>query len=294
MDELFSPRQVAQAFGVSESSLKRWCDGGLIRTVRTVGGHRRLQLSSIILFARDHHHAILFPELIGMQARLVGSGNGIDPHEKQLFNALIHGLESLSRQIVFDLYLEKRSISMICDGVISKALRKIGEQWELQTVDIYQEHLACQFIGRILFELHRMLPNPDPSWRACGGTIEGESHALATTMVELVLRDVGMDAVSLGSWVPFTSMERAITLMKPKIFWVCASSIADEDQFVVDFQSLCDTAEAVGALIVVGGRGFHQALRLRIRYSCYCDNMQQLEQFARSVRQLGTKVSESS
>ena len=67
-----------------------------------------------------------------------------------------------------------------------------------------------------------------------------------------------------------------------------AAFIAAEDQFVVDFQSLCDTAQAVGTVVVVGGRAFHEAIRLRLKYCCYCDTMQQLEQFARSARQLGT------
>ena len=38
MNELVSPKQVAHAMGVSESSLKRWCDQGLIPTVRTAAG----------------------------------------------------------------------------------------------------------------------------------------------------------------------------------------------------------------------------------------------------------------
>ena len=288
MDQLFSPRQVARALGVSESSMKRWCDGGMIETVRTVGGHRRLQLSSIIRFAREQDHAILFPELIGMQTRTDASDPHIDHHEKQLVNALILGQETLARQIVFDLYLGKHSISEICDGVISVAFREIGERWEYQAADVYQERRACEVIRRILFELHRVLPNPDSSWTACGGTLEGDPYTLPTTMVELVLRDVGLNAVSLGTSIPFASMARAITSMKPKIFWVCAAFIADEDQFVVDFQSLCDTAQAVGTVVVVGGRAFHEAIRLRLKYCCYCDTMQQLEQFARSARQLGT------
>ncbi len=288
MDELFSPIQVARALGVSESSMKRWCDRGVIETVRTVGGHRRLQLSSIIRFAREQEHPILFPELIGMQTRTDASGPHSDHHEKQLVNALMHGQETLARQIIFDLYLGKHSISEICDGVISEVFREIGQRWECQAADVYQERRACELIRRILFELHRVLPNPDSSWTACGGTLEGDPYTIPTTMVELVLRDVGLNAVSLGTSIPFASMARAITSMKPKIFWICASFIVDEDQFVVDFQSLCDTAQAIGTVVIVGGRAFHEAIRLRLKYCYYCDTMQQLEQFARSIRQLGT------
>ena len=288
MDQLFSPQQVARALGVSESSIKRWCDRGVIETVRTAGGHRRFPLSSIIRFAREQDHAILVPELIGLQSRTDASDPHIDLQEKQLVEALMHGEENLARQIIFDLYLGKHSISEICDEVICVAFREIGQRWESQAADVYQERRAGELIRRILFELHRVLPNPDSSWTACGGTLEGDPYTLPTTMVELVLRDVGLNAVSLGTSIPLRSMARAIASMKPKIFWICAAWIVDEDQFAVDFQSLCDTAQAVGTVVVVGGRAFHEAFRLRLRYSCYCDTMQQLEQFARSVRKLGT------
>jgi len=36
-----SPRELAEALGVSESSLKRWVDAGKIAASRTEGGHRR-------------------------------------------------------------------------------------------------------------------------------------------------------------------------------------------------------------------------------------------------------------
>ena len=64
--ELLSPKQVAQALGVSESSLKRWCDQGLIATIRTGGGHRRLALPDVLRFIRDGEHRLVSPEALGL------------------------------------------------------------------------------------------------------------------------------------------------------------------------------------------------------------------------------------
>ena len=57
-----SPKQLADAIQVSESSIKRWCDRGVIATVRTAGGHRRIPLTDVLRFVRDHDYAVLHPE----------------------------------------------------------------------------------------------------------------------------------------------------------------------------------------------------------------------------------------
>lgn len=43
----FSPKEVAQRLGVSESSVKRWLDQGVVPVLRTAGGHRRVSQESL-------------------------------------------------------------------------------------------------------------------------------------------------------------------------------------------------------------------------------------------------------
>ena len=64
--KLVSPKQVARAIGVSESSLKRWCDRGLIKTVKTAGGHRKMEIGEVLAFIRENDHALVAPELLGL------------------------------------------------------------------------------------------------------------------------------------------------------------------------------------------------------------------------------------
>ena len=59
------PRQLGQALGVSESSVKRWADQGEIVTHRTSGGHRRIALAEAIRFIRESGLPVVDPGILG-------------------------------------------------------------------------------------------------------------------------------------------------------------------------------------------------------------------------------------
>jgi len=67
LESSFSPKQVAQALQVSESSVKRWCDRGVIRTDRTHGGHRRIPLEYLMEFLESTNRRIVDPDAIGLR-----------------------------------------------------------------------------------------------------------------------------------------------------------------------------------------------------------------------------------
>src|SRR4051812_21827012 len=66
MPRYLSPRELAGALGMSESSLKRWIDAGRIRATRTEGGHRRIALADALAFVRETGTPVVHPELLAM------------------------------------------------------------------------------------------------------------------------------------------------------------------------------------------------------------------------------------
>ncbi len=291
MKELLSPKQVARAIGVSESSLKRWCDQGLIQSVRTAGGHRKLPLEDVIRFLRERKHELVCPELLKMPVRSPQSEIGLERGRIALTDAMLAGNEPHVRQIIFDLYLAKHSISVICDEVLCRAFHEIGFRCESQSAAVYQERLSFEFALRILYELRRAQADPDPCWKAIGGTLEKDICPIPPAMVELVLRDSGWDAISLGVSIPSVSLVDAIVKTKPKLFWLCVSHVENPKKFVSDFKLISEAAESVGAAVAIGGRGICEELRKQITFCCYFDTMQQLESFAKTVRRISAAFS---
>lgn len=282
--ELVSPKQVARAIGVSESSLKRWCDRGLIATVRTAGGHRKMTVSEVLRFIRQQNRTLSSPDILGLPPVSQRATANLQRSVPLLVEALLAGDESVTRQVLFDLYLAKHSLSVICDDVIAAAFREIGERWACHEADVYQERRGCEIILRVLFELRRMQPAADKNFLAIGGTVEGDFYSLPSTMVELVLAEAGFQASSLGTSIPFASLITAVQQIRPSLFWLSVSYIHEQLDFAAEFSRLSQACIAANTALVVGGRALEEPLRQRMVYSAYCDTMQHLEGFAKSLR----------
>jgi len=281
--DVVSPKQVARAIGVSESSLKRWCDQGLLKTVRTAGGHRKLAIPEVLQFVRDYSYQLASPEILGLPPVSEHANEGLSRSLPRLVDALLAGDEMLARQIVFDLYMAKHARSVIFDEVIATAFREIGHRWACQDVDIYQERRGCEIAMRILFDLRRVQPLPERKWLAIGGTIASDLYSLPSAMAELVLRDSGFYASSLGTSIPFASLIKAVHEAKPKLFWLSVSHIHEGLDVVTEFTALSQACTAADTALVVGGRALTEELRQRMTYSAYCDTMQHLEAFATTL-----------
>ena len=105
MDKLLSPKQVAVAIGASESSLKRWCDQGLIETVRTAGGHRRLSVSSVLGYLQKTGHQLIAPEILGLPPLTAGAGQrSMAKARGALLDALTQCHDTAARQIVIEAF----------------------------------------------------------------------------------------------------------------------------------------------------------------------------------------------
>jgi len=278
-----SPKQVARALGVSESSLKRWCDQGHIASVRTVGGHRKMAVADVIRFVRDSSHRLVAPGVLGLPPASGRATTGLSQGATRLVESLLAGDELVSRQIVFDLYLAKYSCSVIFDEVIAKAFHDIGERWACQEVDVYQERRSCEIIHRLLVDLKRLQPTFECSWLAVGGTIEGDQYSLPSAMVEVILSEAGFQSNKLGTSIPVASLVRAVKDLRPKIVWLSVSHISASLDFVTEFQNLSKTCLQSGTALVVGGRALTEDLRQQLTYSAYCDTMQHLAAFAKTL-----------
>lgn len=278
-----TPKQVAKAIGVSESSLKRWCDQGLLLTERTPGGHRRLPLHGVLDFLRSSGRQLTDPSVLGLPSNVGQGDRTLERAANQVCESLLAGDEEQARQIIFDLYLARQSAAVICDRVLAPAMYRIGDCWECGDAEVYQERQSCEMLLRILHELRRLLPAVDPERRCLGATPAHDHYCLPGAMVELVLRDNGWSATSLGTGLPFETLIAAVMAQRPQLFWLSVSHIADLDEFLTGYAKLSKAALETGTALIVGGQALTTEIRKEMTYSSYCDTLQQLVRFGETL-----------
>lgn len=281
---LLSPKQVARAIGVSESSLKRWCDQGRIPMICTAGGHRRLPLSGVLEFIRSSKRTLVDPEAIHLEAHAIRKPRSLGAARQSVQAALVAGDEAGARQLLLDLFVGGERLSAIGDEVIAESFVAIGKLWECCELEVYRERMACRICSRVLTEIRSLLP---PSRvgapLAMGCSPEGDVYELPTALVELVMRECGWNATSLGSSLPLATILAAIEEHRPKLFWLSVSHVADEERFLRDTTALFAATMGKTAL-VVGGRALTEPIRRQMQFAACGDNLRHLEAIAATMR----------
>ncbi|MEO1497912.1 MAG: B12-binding domain-containing protein [Planctomycetota bacterium] len=233
----FSPKQVAIALGVSESSVKRWVDSGKLPAAKTAGGHRKVALPSIARFLRETGHPVAQPELLGMVAS--GVARPLDEARDQLFEALVNGRESESRELVLGFYQQGESVPRLGDMLIGPVFRKIGEEWAAGRVQVYQERRSCEVMMAVLHELRRWLPEPEPrAPLGLVGTPLRDFAEVPVRLVELTLLAQGWRVTPVGSGLPLEEILDTTRAHSPLLLCLSATHLEHPEDFLRKYQAL--------------------------------------------------------
>ena len=224
MRRTLSPRDLAGALGVSESSLKRWIDAGRIRATRTGGGHRRIALADALDFVRESGAPVVRPELLGMREAAPEAAGGGALVGDALSRALVRGVARAARAWIEGRLLAGARIAELCDGPIRTAMYAIGELWQHEANGVFIEHRATDVCLQALARLRAMFEPPASAPVAVGGAPEDDPYLLPTAMAALVLAAEGLRPVNLGADTPTAALHHAVAFHRPRLVWISASS----------------------------------------------------------------------
>ena len=164
ISKIFTTKEVARLCRVSDATVKRWEDAGIIKSERTNGGHRRFRAEEIARFQRNQ--GLGLKQTHGDES-VFAANNRCSELKIQagytLFDALLAGCEAVTTNMLISAHLKGNSLTGIFDEMVCPALRKIGEKWFAGEISVAQEHLATRTVCNAIYKLRNNLPVPEPN-----------------------------------------------------------------------------------------------------------------------------------
>ena len=259
-------REVARLCHVSDATVKRWQDAGLLHSERTSGGHRRFRAEEIARFRREQG---------------LGAGNGGDEstvitmtrrlankHDSQcsLFYALVAGCEEEAANRIIGAHLDGKPPAEIFDELICPAMRHIGELWYRGELNITQEHIATRAASAAIYRLRCVLPAPKAAGKlAMCCAVEGDFHELPTQLVQTVFESEGWEVLNFGANTPLYCLAEEAAQHAPALICIAATVMNDVERLARDYKTFAEQTERLRIPIVLGGRAFADA-QIRQRF----------------------------
>lgn len=259
-----SPRDLARAIGVSESSVKRWADGGRFGSRRTAGGHRRIPVGEAIRFVRESGSELVRPEVLGLEDLGEAGGRHVqDGDADELYRILETGDAARAGAFLSGHFLAGGGPAEILDGPVRRAMARLGEAWHQDPArGIFAEHRALDVLLQAFQHLRSLVPAvPASAPRAVGAAPPGDPYLLPSQSAALVLQAEGFDAVNLGPDTPLPALREAARFLDARLVWISVSATGSPAKLAAGLRPWLSELEEQGAVLALGGT---QAPRLKL------------------------------
>lgn len=281
-------REVARLCRVSDATVKRWAEAGLLKSERTSGGHRRFRTEEVARFQREQvlglkqTHAD--DSIISATSRRRGAGskNYLD---SALFNSLIVGCEEATANILVNEYLNGKSLTLIFDDFVCPAMRRIGEFWFAGKISITQEHLATRAARDGIYKLRNALVLPEMSGAlAMCCSLEGDFHELPTFLAQISIENEGWEVVNFGANTPLYSLADEVSQYLPALICISVTTLNDIERLSRDYKNFTEQTVKYKIPIVMGGAVFRdEQVRRRFPAALYARNFTELAAYTKHL-----------
>lgn len=288
-------KETARLLGVSEASVKRWADGGLLPAEKTAGGHRRFRPEDVAAFRRESFNQ---DEVARYAPDRESPGRALDPASsgelpngealaQTLYEALVAARAEEASRLVVSLYLQGWGVGAIADAVLSPAMRKVGDLWHLGELSVAEEHVATRAAHTALEALRGAHSHPHggvTNLTALCCSVEEDYHELPVRMAALTLEAAGWAVVNLGTSTPFYAAAEAVARFTPRLVCVASTILTHFDRAAREYTDFRKSVARTGARVVLGGAGFAgESVRRRFPADLHAENFIELEGFAAEI-----------
>ncbi|HEX8557535.1 MAG TPA: B12-binding domain-containing protein [Pyrinomonadaceae bacterium] len=253
-------REAARLLGVSEASVKRWADGGLLPAVRTAGGHRRFRPEDLAAFR--HGATARGGAAAGGEQRPGADGGSTarldEALSQAMFEMLVRGDAAEASAALVGLHLQGHTVGRLADGALCPALRRVGDLWQAGELTVAQEHVATRTALAALHALRAAIKASEPAGApgAICCSVEEDFHELPVQVAALTLEARRWRVFILGVSTPFYALAESVTRFRPRLVCVGSTVFTQTDRAAREYGEFVAAAARAGASVVLGGSGF--------------------------------------
>ncbi len=272
-------KEVARLCRVSDATVKRWEESGLLRSERTNGGHRRFRAEEIARFQREQ--GLGLKQTHGDESLFSPARRRKPGSATCLFDSLVVGSEEQAANLLIKAFLNGTDLVRIFDDLISPAMRQIGELWVKGELTVAQEHLATRAAHAAVNKLRNTLPVPKITGElAFCCALEGDFHELPTHLSQIVLENSGWEVMNFGANTPLYSLAEEVNYHSPEAVCISVSFLGDLDRLARDYKQFRDQVTKLKIPVILGGRIFdNDDIRRRFPAELYPESFADVEDF---------------
>jgi methanogenic corrinoid protein MtbC1 len=276
-------KDVARLLLVSEATVKRWADDGLLLPKKTVGGHRRFSIQSIARLRREQGIAPAAQSPTKRVGKKMVPGRL--PSAESFSDLLLSDNEAEAAAQLIDAYLQNHALATLFDVTITNAMHRVGDLWFNGTITIADEHLATRVMLSALQKLRGVVvPGQATGLKAVSCGIEGDLHELPIHLAEIIFESEGWDISNLGPNTPLFTLRDMVAQKKPDLVCISARSIVDLDRATTEYAQLRKIIEKIKGTTVLGGEVFRDSnLRQRFPAEFYAESFGGLSTFVKEL-----------
>lgn len=203
-----------------------------------------------------------FDEYYTMRNSIQLSKSFINPETLELknsyFKALINGnLQIASELILNAVASDIITVKKLYTDVFERSLIEIGQQWEMNIIDIYQEHYFSYSTQLIMSQLHSYFHTSEKNGHSfISLSTSGDSHNIGIRMVTDFFEIDGWDTYFLGSDVPAQNLIKALKDHKADILAISCTMPQYLDSVKFLISAVRNVKELRNVKIIIGGRLF--------------------------------------
>lgn len=262
MEKLVTTEEAAREFGVSRSTIKRFCDQNSSIVRRTPGGHRRIDYE---LLSQAMHCRL---------GNIVRKVNRVLTLDESL-SLLVHNDATRLVHLTLQSSRSPADWLSLLEDTIVPALWRVGDLWHKGALTVSDCKIATNTASVVLDALISRTELENVKMTIVGGSLEGSQDTIASKIITMACRVSGIQAIDLGCNCSPKHLAEAQARYAANSLWISHTHIMDLPAIIKQHEELAKLLPG-HIPIYVGGGALSPFARRQLERVVYIETVEQM------------------